>query len=123
MNEQALETATVDELVERFVSLCIAQDRELSRGDVPALNRLFDRIEAVKAELKSRPGDQRHALIPLYNHANMQVRLSAAKATLAIAPQAARQTLEDIKASDWLDQSAEASGSLWALDQGIFKPT
>ena len=123
MKKAKLETVSVNDLVQLFVGLCVEQERELMRGDVPALNRLFDRVRAVEEELKSRPGDQRHALIPLYNHANMQVRLTAAKATLAIAPQAARQTLEDIKASGEIDQSAEASGSLWALDRGIFKPT
>lgn len=51
------------------------------------------------------------------------MRVTAAKATLAIAPDAARKALEDIKATGWMPQAAEASGSLWALDEGIFKPT
>ena len=38
-------------------------------------------------------------------------------------PSLANKALEDVKASKWLPQSAEASGSLWALDEGIFKPT
>jgi hypothetical protein len=122
MKKLALGEVTVDELVERFVNLCVAQDRELLRGDIARVNRLFDDIEAVKQELKARPGDQRRALIPLYQHENMQVRLKAAKATLAIAPVAARQELEDIKASNWSPQSSDASSSLWNLDRGIFKP-
>jgi hypothetical protein len=122
MKRTALGNATVDELVERFVRLCVEQGIEMDRGDVPRVNRLFDDIEAVKRALKLRPGDQRRALIDLYEHENMQVRLKAAEATLAIVPQAARQALEHIKASGWLPQSAEASHSLWTLDRGIFKP-
>ena len=113
----------MDELVGRFISLCVEQDYELEGGNIPRVNALFDDIEAVKHELKARPGDQRRALISLYQHENMQVRLKAANATLAIAPEAARKALEEIKASGWLPQSADASGSLWALDEGIFKPT
>jgi hypothetical protein len=123
MKKPKLGEATVDQLVQLFVELSVAQDRELLRGDVPAINRLFDRIEEVKSELKLHPGDQRRALIPLYQHENMQVRLKAANATLAIAPEAARKTLEEIKESKWMPQSADASHTLWNLDRGVFKPT
>ena len=123
MKKLKLGETTVDELVELFVDLCIAQDRELLRGDVPRINRLFDDIATIRQELRARPGDQRHALLPLYRHENMQVRLVAAQATLAIAPEAARNALEQIKASKEQPQSAEASHSLWTLDRGIFKPT
>jgi hypothetical protein len=47
-------------------------------------------LEEIKRELKPKPGDHRFALLPLYDHNNMQVRVKAAKATLAIAPEAAR---------------------------------
>lgn len=123
MNKPKLEMVSVEELVQLFVDLCAAQDRERLRGDVPAINRLFDRIEVVEGELKSRAGDQRSALIPLYDHENMQVRLIAAKATLAIAPEAARKALEEIQASRWQPQAADAGMSLWNLDRGVFKPT
>jgi hypothetical protein len=123
MSKTALGAATIDELVERFANLCIAQDRELLRGDVPRINKLFDDIQDVKQELKVRPGDQRRALISLYHHDNMQVRLKAATATLAVAPDAARNQLEEIRASNWQPQSGEASGTLRNLHEGIFKPT
>lgn len=123
MKRTALGSAAVPELVDLFVSLCVEQGEELERGDIPRVNCLFDEINAVEEELKTRPGDRRHALVPLYKHDDMQVRLTAAKATLAIAPEAARKALQDIKASKWLPQSAEASGTLWTLDRGIFKPT
>ena len=56
MKRTALGNATVDELVERFVRLCVEQGIEMDRGDVPRVNRLFDDIEAVKRALKLSPG-------------------------------------------------------------------
>ena len=53
---------------------------------------------------------------------NMQVRLNAAKATLAVAPQAARQAVEAIAASTWPPQCYAARMCLAALDEGVFKP-
>jgi hypothetical protein len=123
MKTDTLTALNVDELIALYVDLCVEQDRDLLRGDVGSFNRRFDRIEEIEQELKSRPGDQRHALISLHQHENIQVRVTAAKATLAVAPVAARQALKDIKALNWHPQSAEASSSLWTLDRGIFKPT
>jgi hypothetical protein len=123
MKRTILERSTVDELVERFVDLCISQDRELMRGDVPRFNHLFDEIAAIRQELKGRPGDQRRALIHLYRHENMQVRLVAAETTLAVAPGAARKALEEIRDSKEQPQSGEANHALWCLDREIFKPT
>ena len=123
MKRANLTTAGVDELVQLFIDLCIEQDRHLLEDDISEVNRLFDKIDGVKNALKTMPGDQRHALIPLYEHPNMQVRLKAAKATLAIAPDAARRTLEAISAANWPPQSLDAGMCLWTLDRGIFKPT
>jgi hypothetical protein len=84
---------TVKELVERFISLCLAQDQAVLMDEFSKFNRLFGEMEAVKQELKMRTGDQRRALVALYGHPNAQVRLKAAKATLALEPQAARKTM------------------------------
>jgi hypothetical protein len=53
---------------------------------------------------------------------NMQVRLSAAKATLAVAPQAARQAIEAIAASTWPPQCYDARMCLWMIDEGKYVP-
>ena len=123
MTRLKLETATVHQLVEHFVELSLDQDNALLRGDIRKVNRLFDCLEDVEHVLKEREGDQRRALIAFYEHPNMQVRVTAAKATLAIAPVAARRVLESIRASKWQPQALDAGMCLRALDQGIFKPT
>jgi hypothetical protein len=81
------------------------------------------RMSAAESELKSRPDDQRTAVMALYGYPNMQVRLNAAKATLAVAPEAARQVVETIAASTWAPQCYDAGMCLWMLDEGRFVPT
>jgi hypothetical protein len=90
------------------------------QGDV---NQIVWELKAIETELRSRKGDQRRALLSLYDHKNMQVRLNAAKATLAIAPQMARAQLEAIRKSGWRPQAGEAGMSLINLERGIYKPT
>jgi hypothetical protein len=123
MKRADLEKSTIEELVERFTALAFAQDGALLENDLAKVNRLFEQLMAVADELGLRPGDQRRALLSLYSHPNMQVRVKAAKATLAVAPQAARHALQAIKASEWQPQALEAGMSLWNLERGIFKPT
>jgi hypothetical protein len=77
----------------------------------------------MSAELKARDGDQRRALLKLYDHPNAQVRLKATKATLAVAPEVARRMLETIAESREFPQAGEAGMSIDNLDAGIFKPT
>jgi len=79
-------------------------------------------MKAVDEELKRRAGDQRRALLALYNHPNMQVRLMAAKLTLAVAPDAARQMLRQIQEWGRQPQAGDAGMCLWTLDEGIFVP-
>src|SRR5688572_8102199 len=121
MTGAILKTMSVAELVQRFADLALQQDYALD-GDVPEVTRLIWELEHVEAELKRRPGDQRIALLALYQHSNVQVRVKAAKATLAVAPQGARAQLEAIRASGVRPQAADASMSMRNLDRGIFKP-
>jgi hypothetical protein len=123
MKRARLQELTADQLVERFTAIALDQDEALLMDEIAKFNRLFDQMEAIEEELKSRPGDQRRALLPLYKHPNMQVRVKAAMATLAVAPQAAREALQAIKASQEQPQALEAGMSLWNLDRGVFKPT
>lgn len=123
MNSLKLPEMTVGQLVERFVSIALAQNEALLMNENTKFNRLFEQMEAVKQELKFREGDQRRELLRLLDHPNAQVRLKAAKATLAIAPDVARDLLQKIADSKEYPQAGEAGMSIWALDEGIFKPT
>lgn len=114
---------TTKELVDRFATIGVAQDQALLGGEIAKFNRFFEQMSGVANELKARDGDQRTALMTLYDYPNMQVRLKAAIHTLAVAPTAARQQLEAIAETHWMPQSGDAGMSLSNLDRGIFKPS
>ena len=113
---------SVFELVKKFTEIGLAQGEADLDGNRRKYNKLYTQMEAVENELKSRAGDGRTALIPLYDHPNVEVRLKAAKATLAVAPDKARQVLITIRDSK-LYQALEAGMTLYNLDEGVFKPT
>jgi len=112
MNRNKLESATEEELLEYFVAIAVVQDKAMRQGENAKYNRLYGEMDAVKQELRQRTGDQRCALIPLYEHPNAQVRLKAAIATLALAPAAARQALQIISDRQEYPQAADARGMI-----------
>ncbi len=123
MKRAKLQDMSVTDLVERFVAIALAQDRALLWDETAKYNRLYDQMDEVKAELKNRASDERHALLPLHAHPNAQVRLKAAIATLAVAPESARSVLQAISDRDEYPQAAYARGMLRALEEGRYKPT
>ncbi|WP_418885030.1 DUF2019 domain-containing protein [Aurantimonas endophytica] len=60
-----------------------------------AYNATGPRQIALEAKLKRRDGDQRRAMLSLFEHMNMQVRLNAARGR-SVAPQAARRMLQQM---------------------------
>ena len=116
------QVASVHELVAQFVSIGLAQYDALYVVDVKKYNRLYRNMEDVVTELKQRQGDQRRALLPLLDHPNLQVRMKAAHAVLAISPALARKALESVRASEIMPQAADAGMSLIALDNGTYIP-
>ena len=112
--------ASVQELVERFLSVSLAQYDALYVVDTRKYNRLFTRMVDIRNELKHREGDQRRALLPLLDHPNIQVRLKAAITLLAVAPDLARKALERVRDSGILPQSADAEDMIEAVDNGSY---
>jgi hypothetical protein len=113
----------VDALVQRFTAIAVQQYDCVQRNDVSRFNKLFQQMKEVSDELRSRPGDARIALVPLYTHSNLQVRLKAAIHTLAINRDAARYVLEEIAKDTFYVQALDAGFALQNMDRGIFKPT
>ncbi len=117
-----LSKMTVDELVDRFAYLSIAQDKAELYGEISQYNRLFKEMTAVDQELRARGREARLALLTLYDHPNMQVRVKAAIKTLGVAAEAARKVLEAIRASKWQPQAMDAGMIIRGLDNGEYKP-
>ena len=113
---------TIDQLVARFAEIGIAQDEALLYDEHKKFRLLYSQMDEVDKELRRRGPEARLALIQLFDHPNMQVRLQAAKWSMGIAPDAARQVIESISESNWFPQAGDAGMTLWSLDEGIFKP-
>ena len=94
MNRISVQSLTVLQLVDRFIALALEQYDAERHGDTARFNRLFDEVVRIKDELAGRSGDQRSALVTLFDHPNPQVRLNAAQRALAVSPVAARQALQ-----------------------------
>jgi hypothetical protein len=122
MKNARLQDLTVKQLVERFVTVALAQYDAIEMDENAKYGRLYSAMEDVRRELKGRAGDQRRALLPLLNHANAQVRLKAAITLLAIAPARARGALQLIKDRKEFPQAADAFGMLRSLDAGTYVP-
>ncbi|WP_047308481.1 DUF2019 domain-containing protein [Rhodopseudomonas palustris] len=122
MRKQDLHEMATPELVALFAKIVVGQDEALLGNQIARFNRLFGVMAEIADELKSRDGDQRTALLSLFEYPNMQVRLQAAKLTLAVAPVEARRQLEAIASSKWFPQAGDAGMCLSFLDDGTFKP-
>ena len=122
MKEPQLYDLTVAELVKRFTAICVEQDKAIFEDEIAEYNRLYKQMVAVRGELKARPEDQRRALTTLFDHPNLQVRLQAAKSTLAVAPEGARQMLQAIESWGRQPYAGDAGMCLVSLDRGIFIP-
>jgi hypothetical protein len=122
MKKNTMSNKSSSELMTFYADISVRQDNVIFDRSNTRFNKLFREKSAIESELKSRAGDQRQVLLNLYDHPNMQVRLNAAKATLAIAPAAARDLLQAIHQSGWQPQAGDAGMCLWTLDEGIFKP-
>lgn len=121
MSPADLASLSTDALLRRFEALCIQQYNALDRNEIAAFNRRYDKIQAIEDELQSRPGDQRRVLMQLFGHPNMQVRLTAARANLAVDYAAARRQLEAIVEEQWFPQAGDAGMTLYFLDTGEAK--
>lgn len=111
-----------EQLVDLFERMAVAQDQALLMDELSKYNKLFDDMEAIESELRRRPGDQRSRLSVLFGHSNAQVRLSAANATLAVAPELARRVLQQLSDRNEYPQAASARSMISALDAGRYVP-
>jgi hypothetical protein len=123
MNPTALNHFSENEIVKLYANLCIDQSIAMDREEQKRVNYLFWQIHALENELKSRLGDRRHVLKKLYTHPNIQVRLTAARATLAADYASARHEIEAVARSKIYPQAGDAGMTIENLDSGFYKPT
>ena len=122
MNAANLSNMATGQLLEQFRVLGLEKGKARLYGRLARHNRLFLQLEAVKAELKSRSGDQRRQLAQFYHHPDPQVRLDAALATLAIFPERAQAVLQTIIDRSDYPQVANAMHALMNIRDGTRIP-
>ncbi|MCQ8783340.1 DUF2019 domain-containing protein [Mangrovibrevibacter kandeliae] len=93
MKVPSLTNLSVEEILAIYVDAGVKRHDAIMVDKIGTFNRLCDILIAVEAELKGRPGDQRTAFLTLFDHSNWQVKLNAARAAAAVAPDHARQML------------------------------
>lgn len=123
MKPAAIKALSVQQLVDRIASIGVEQDDAILYDQHKTYERLYRELDNIDKELQARGKEARLALLQLYGHPNIQVRLNAAKRTLAVAPVQARGLLEAIAKRIDVPQGGDAGMALRALDRGIFKPT
>ncbi|MEP9380257.1 DUF2019 domain-containing protein [Aquabacter sp. CN5-332] len=109
-------------LVEKFIEVCLEQESKNDGDHIQDYNKLIRRMVKITEEMKSRPGDARRLLTPLFGHSSWQVRVRAAMSAFALAPIEARQVLEQVRATRVNPYAADASGMLAAIDAGEYTP-
>jgi hypothetical protein len=124
---------TTEELVRKFIDFSIEQADALEINDVRTYRRLYQRLDEIEMTLRRRGLEARRALVPLldythqkspyYMHQPAQVRLNAAKELLAVAPEKALATLENLATQGPSPQRGAAGMCLEFLKDGTFKPT
>jgi hypothetical protein len=123
MSRVQIQAMNVQQLVEHFIYIAVEQSDAAIVNNSAKYNRFYSQMDEVRNELKKREGDQRRALISLFDHPNAQVRLKAAITTLVLAPESSKQVLKNISDRNEFPQAAEANGILWGLEDGSFKPS
>jgi Domain of unknown function (DUF2019) len=117
-----IDKLTIEELVQNFLALTLAQYEARFPSQTSKYNRLYRQMNEIRDELKRREGDQRRALLPLINHENAQVRLMAASSLLTIVPDRAKKALQSVRDSGITPPSVNAGFLLDGLEDGSFVP-
>jgi hypothetical protein len=122
MKKLLLEQMTIDQILDQYVEIGVAQDDAIFNEARAKFRRLYGKMREIEIELAPRGVEARRTLMRLYGHPNYQVRLNAAKETLAVAPAEARAVIQWIFDSKIYPQFGDAGMCLANLDDGTFKP-
>jgi hypothetical protein len=110
-------------ILKRIEEIGLKQFIHLDGLEVRKYNILFRELVKLVSMLRDQNEDRRIILKKHYSHSNLQVRLNAAKNTLAVYPEEARAQLRAIELTNRHPQAMDAGMCLSNLENGIFKPT
>ena len=127
-----LSALSKEQLAELFAELSREQGDAMQVEDTKRYNRLLDKLDAVKKEIRGRGDDARKVLIPLLEasardsispYQAAQTRFNAAVELKAVAPELAKATLQSLATHGPRKYRGMAGMSLSFDAEGISKPT
>lgn len=118
MRKERLAKLSTGDLVAHFIEISEKQAIATVEFENARVNRLFWNKVAVVNELRRRPGDERRALLELYMHDNLQVRLNAVQSAYALNPARAEAVLREVAESRREPWAFHARMSLSLLEDG-----
>jgi hypothetical protein len=107
------------ELIARFADNGVAQDQAIFHDANRKFAVLMKEMVQIRSEIERRGKEAQLRLMTLFDHSNIQVRLQAARATLFVAPVAARHQIEAIANSRIFPQAGDAGMTLVDLDRNL----
>jgi len=123
MKRPDLQLLTNEELVARFRQLALDKSKYLLDSNTRAVNRDYEKMKGIEEELRRRGPEARKALAVLLDDEDLRVRYEAARRLLAVVPERALATVQQVENEHFMPVSGEAGMTLLALENGIFKPT
>lgn len=122
-----------EQLADAFLDISIKEADATGLRDAHTVDKLIGQLRAIEDTLRARGLERRKVLVPLLSYSAAQgpfaedraaqVRLNAAKELLAVVPEQARATLEDLVDNGPGYQSGSAGMCLQMWQDGVFKPT
>ena len=123
MNRRVGPKTSTNDLVRLFEEAALGQWLASIDNNTAKHKRLYHRIEAIVAELKSRTPDQRIALAPLLDHENWEVKVATAVYLVPVDRDRAIRALKAIEDAHVGGASNRAYTALLCLSTGEWKPT
>jgi hypothetical protein len=119
MSTKKMPEMTVEELVMAYADIVTQQDEAFKNTCIAEFTKLYWQRDAIKEELKSRPGDQREMLAALFKSKKSWVRICVARDTFALDEARARMHIQYVIDHSWDPYRGEARSVLGAWDRGF----
>lgn len=122
MKAPGLDTLPDQDLVASFAAAAREMGLAVLESETRRANKMYDRMTAIDAVLRSRGRAARMALVPLLDQDDRLIRYYAAKKLLGLVPERARAEIEWNAKYRFDAIAGDAKGLLRAFDSGQYAP-
>ena len=122
MTSKHLSELSSQDLVQMYEQIVLQQDESFKNERIALFNKQYGDREAIKEELRSRPGDQREMLAALFKSKKSWVCICVARDTFGLNEARSRMHMQYVADHSLGRYRGEARSALGAWDRG-FRPT